>query len=242
MIVNGLNEYVSEMSEETKDIRNDEIGDSAPRPAAKARPKQTSMPIPSFPRVTTISHAKMDRCRTRRVRPKLFWSFEEDGQIASTWSFCTSRRRRSSWIKNFGADVGLKIRVFSALINSNMAELFAKVRWSQKKISVVSGYLLCWDHFIPSNNSRPFWCKTNWFNIPGQRVVTERLRRLHLPRRTFPRHAYHHPIRIDSGWERYMKGIQKVFFTAVNPMSITSTPAEGLRLDEAQNCSLPTKL
>ena len=52
MIVNGLNKYVTEMSKEVQENRNDEIGDSAGRFAAKARPKQTSMPMPSFPRVT----------------------------------------------------------------------------------------------------------------------------------------------------------------------------------------------
>ena len=51
MIVNGLNKDVTEMSEETQEHRNDEIGDSAVRPAEKVRPKQT-MPMPSFPRVT----------------------------------------------------------------------------------------------------------------------------------------------------------------------------------------------
>ena len=50
--MNGINKYVTEMSEETQENRNDEVGDSAWRLAAKARPKQTSMPMPSFPRVT----------------------------------------------------------------------------------------------------------------------------------------------------------------------------------------------
>ena len=48
MIVNGLNKYVTEMSEETQENHNDENGDGAGRPAAKARPKQTSMPMQSF--------------------------------------------------------------------------------------------------------------------------------------------------------------------------------------------------
>ena len=62
MIVNGLNTYVTEMWEETQENRDDEIGDSAGRLAAKARPKHTTMPMPSFPEShDTISHAKMDR-------------------------------------------------------------------------------------------------------------------------------------------------------------------------------------
>ena len=53
--------------------------------------------------------------RTRRVRPKLFGSFEEDDQIASTWSLCTSKRRWSSWLQNLGTDVSFRICVFSAI-------------------------------------------------------------------------------------------------------------------------------
>ena len=58
MIVNGLNTYVTEMSEETQENRDDEIGDSAGRLAAKARPKHTSMPMPSFPRGTIPFHIR----------------------------------------------------------------------------------------------------------------------------------------------------------------------------------------
>ena len=124
------------------------------------------------------------------------------------------RRKRSSWIQNFGTDVFLKIRVFSSFVNSNMAELFAKRRWSQEEISVLLRSLL-----KTSRNSRTFWRKSNSSSIARQRVVTERLRRVHLPRWKFPRHALHHPIRIDSGWKKEIKkGRQTVFFTAVNPM------------------------
>ena len=129
LIVNGLNTHVTEMSEETQENRNDEIGDSAGRPAAEVRLKETSMP--------------MDRRRTRRVRPKFFWSFEENDQIASTWSFCTTRRRRSSWSQNFGTGVCLKIRVFSAW-SIRTSESFAKRGWSQEEMPVLSGSLLCW--------------------------------------------------------------------------------------------------
>ena len=56
MIENGLNKHVTEMSEEIQKNRNDEIGASAVRLAAKARPKQTSMPRSSSPRVTIPFH------------------------------------------------------------------------------------------------------------------------------------------------------------------------------------------
>ena len=58
MIVNGLNKYETEMSEEIQENRNDEIGDSAGRFAAKARPKHASIPTPSFPRATIPFHMR----------------------------------------------------------------------------------------------------------------------------------------------------------------------------------------
>ena len=90
-----------------------------------------------------IPHAWMDWRRTRRVRPTLFWSFEKYDQIASTWSFYPSIRWLNSWLQNSGTDVCITSRVFSALVNSNMAELFAKRRWSQDEISVLPGSSLC---------------------------------------------------------------------------------------------------
>ena len=59
MIVNGLNKYVTEMSEELQENRNDEIGDGAGRPAAKARPKTNINADPIFSEShDTISHAQ----------------------------------------------------------------------------------------------------------------------------------------------------------------------------------------
>ena len=72
VIGNELNKYVTEMSDEMQENRNDEIAANAERTAAKARPKQTLLPMSSFPRDDTISHAWMDRRRTGRARPKLF--------------------------------------------------------------------------------------------------------------------------------------------------------------------------
>ena len=48
----AVNKYVTERSEETHENRNDEIGDRVGRPGAKARPQETSVPMPSFPRVS----------------------------------------------------------------------------------------------------------------------------------------------------------------------------------------------
>ena len=152
------------------------------------------------------------------------------------------RRRRSSWIQNFGTDVCLKIRVFSSLVNSNMAELFARRRWSPEEISVPLGSLFCRDYSIPPSNSKPFWRKTNSSSIARQRVITERLRRVHLPRWKFPRHVLHSSI---PDWFRVEKKDQDrqtdgILHSRESP-AYTSTQAKGLRRDEAQNCSVQTK-
>ena len=82
--------------------------------------------------------AWVDRRRTSRVRQKLFRSVKKDGQIASTWSNSTSRRRRSSRIQNLRVNVSFRIYVFSALVNSDMAELLAKKKWCKRRdISIV---------------------------------------------------------------------------------------------------------
>ena len=164
----------------------------------------------------TTSHAKMDRRRTRRVRPKFFWSFEENDQIASSWSFCTARRRRSSRIQNLDTDVSFRIYV-SALVKSNMAELFAKRRCSQEEISVLLGSLLCWDHLISSSKSRPL-CWREQINPALQDNAL-------LPS-DFGEYIHHvgsshdmHSI-IQSGLIPRGKDRQTVFSTAVIPMSI----------------------
>ena len=58
MIGNGLNRYVTEMSEEMQEKRNDEIGASVGRPASKARPKRTSLPRSSSPTRTIPLHMR----------------------------------------------------------------------------------------------------------------------------------------------------------------------------------------
>ena len=59
MIGNGLNKYVTEMPEEKQEHRNDEIGaQCGERAAAKARPKQTSLPMSSSPKVKIPLHMR----------------------------------------------------------------------------------------------------------------------------------------------------------------------------------------
>ena len=59
MIVNGTNKYVTEMTEETEEDHIDHIGDSYRENfLPEARPKQTSMPTASSPKVTLPYHQR----------------------------------------------------------------------------------------------------------------------------------------------------------------------------------------
>ena len=51
MIVNGIDKYVTETTEETQDDHIDYIGECTGKIVAKARPKQTSIPTPYRQRV-----------------------------------------------------------------------------------------------------------------------------------------------------------------------------------------------
>ena len=136
------NKCVTEMTEETQEDHIDHIGDRKGKLVAKARPKQTSIPTTSSPTVTL----PCDQREWIDVEPgpmrQEFEVSKKDDQVASTRSFCTPRRR-SSRIQNLGTDVSFRIYVFSAVVNSNMAEPIAKMRRSQEEISVLCGSMLC---------------------------------------------------------------------------------------------------
>ena len=93
--------------------------------------------------ITSVSGSTSNQVSTT----KLFRSVKEGDQIASTRSFSTSRRRRSSRIQNLGTDVSFRIYVFSELVNSNMAELLAK-----KEEVLRRDFSIVWIHtlLIPS--------------------------------------------------------------------------------------------
>ena len=190
----------------------------------------------------TISPGWLDWRRTRSVRQELFRSVKEDDQIASTRSFSTSRRRRSSRIQNLGTDVSFRIYVFSELVYSNMAELLAKRRRSWEEMSVLCGSILCWYHPVHSSTSRPLWRKTHWSYIAGQRVVTERLCRAHLPRLKLPRCAPDHSIRINSELQRRQERETCGVLYGPEPNVHRPPSRKGLRRDEAQDCSVQTQL
>ena len=145
-------------------------------------------------------------------------TLQKNEHIASIWSFSLSRRRWSSWIQNAVPDVCLIIRVFTALVNSHMASLFCKDDKVPRRDSSIA-----WISTQPILSStfeqfQPIWTKSNWSSIARQHDVIKRLRRVHLPRWKFPRHAFHHLVRIDSWWKDAKKRETQVFFTAVNLM------------------------
>ena len=57
-----------------------------------------------------------------------------------------------------------------------------------------------------------------------------------------PRHAFHHPIRIDSGQKRCQESEADVFLHSRESHVHTSAQAAGLRRHETQSCGLQTKL
>ena len=85
MTVNGINKYVTEMTEETQDDHIDYIGDCTGKLVAKTRPKQTSIPTTSSATTTLPCHLRV----WIDVEPALydkscFRGVKKDDQIAST--------------------------------------------------------------------------------------------------------------------------------------------------------------
>ena len=122
---------------------------------------------------------------------------EKDDQIASTRFFSTSTRRRSSRIQNLGTDVSFRIDVFSVLVNSHMAELFAKGGGPTKR------FQYCVDQTLGR--------KTHHFYSARQRV-----------NHVGSSHDMFSIIQsgLFLGGKDVKKGRHAVFFTPVNPMYI----------------------
>ena len=77
--------------------------------------------------------------------------------------------------------------------------------------------------------------------LPRQRVVTERLRRAHLSRWKLTRHALDHSILVGSGWqERQERDTCGVLYGRESNVH-RSLSREGLRRDEAQDCSVQSQ-
>ena len=95
-----------------------------------------------------------------------------------------------------------------------------------------------------SEHSVEVWVllKTHHSNIAGERDVTQRLRRVHLPRRKFSRLTLHHSIRIDSRWKRCQKRETDSILHSRESHIRTSSQAAGVRRDETRSCELHAKL
>ena len=221
LIVNGINKYVTEMTQETQENHIGDIGDSTGKLVAKARPK-TNISADDFSSNghVTIPPGWLDWRRSRSVRQELFRSVKEDDQIASTRSFSTSRRRRSSRIQNLGTDVSCRTYVFSVLVYSNMAELLAKRGGLEKRCQ------FCVD---PYSADTILYFRAIQGRSGGKHINLTLQDNLLLPS-DFASTSHHvwnfhdtHPI-IQSGLipsgKDVKKGRHAVFFTAVNPTFI----------------------
>ena len=90
------------MTEETQEDHINHIGDCTGKLVAKERPKQTSTNPTSFSLTATLPRHLRDRIDVEPSQSdkRCFEVSKKDDQIASTRSFSTSRRRRSSRIQN----------------------------------------------------------------------------------------------------------------------------------------------
>ena len=97
VIVNGINEYVTEMTEETQDDHIDYIRERTGILVAKATPKQISIPTTSASPTALPYHLRVEiDVEPGQYDKSCFEVSKKDDQIASTRQFSTSRRRRSS--------------------------------------------------------------------------------------------------------------------------------------------------
>ena len=197
--------------------------------------KQTSTPT-----TTSMTTLPYDRRDWIDVEPGPF--DKSCSEVSKKMIRLLRQRRRNSRIQNLGTDVSFRIYVFSALVNSSMAELLAKRRRTKEEISALCGSIPCSYHPILSSGSRPLWRKTHQSNIARQRVTTGRLRRAHLPRWKLQRYALDHLIWIDSGWQtRQDLETCGVLYGRESNVH-RSLSRKGLRRDTAQNCSVQKQM
>ena len=120
VIVNGISEYVTEMTEETQDDHIDYIGECTGKFVAKSK-TEANFNDDDSPPTTTLPyqlHVWTDVEPGPYDKSCFEVSKKRDDHIASTQSFSTPRRRRSSRIQNLGTDVSFRIYVFSVLVRS----------------------------------------------------------------------------------------------------------------------------
>ena len=164
--------------------------------------------------VCSIPWTKVDRHRPRNIQQQLSGGIEIDCQIAMTWRFNVSRRRRISEIRRPGINVLIEKWGYLALVNSDKDKLLAKRR------SKTTTPVLLEPCLTSSSNSRPFWRRSCWSYIARQRTVAKWLHRSHPSRWELSR-----PDTPSSslGWFREVSlrnDRHAVFVRAVNPMRV----------------------
>ena len=204
-IVNGINKYVSETSEEILVASVENRGTGQPVANAKLlRPKLTLTLSP-------VSIPYRERKWSRKIHSRLFWCVKINDQIVATWWYSSSRRWWSSKIWRLGRNVQGKVCWYFAMVNCSL-DNFLGIGRTEEKVSVLLETELFRTFHVLLSNPGTFRRFSRWSYIARHCTVAGWLRRVHLPHRERSRHALHHPGRIVK------RDRQSVFFTAVNPM------------------------
>ena len=126
-IVNGINKYVTETSEEIPVASVENRGTGKPVAKAKPRPKPTLINIVSS--VYSLSWTKMDRVWSRKIQSMLLWSVKIHDQIVATWWW-------SCKIWRLGRRVQGKVWWYFAMANWSL-DNFLGERRTEEKVSVL---------------------------------------------------------------------------------------------------------
>ena len=180
-IVNGINKYAKETSEE---IHVASVGErSTGKPVAKLWPRQTSnLTLSLVSGKFEKSCLEVSKLMIRLLRHDDSICREESGAVR--FEDLTSIFRSRKW-------------VYLALANSDMDKLLAKRRRFKEKVPVLLESQFTWTFSIPSSNSRPFWRRSCWSRTARQRTVARWLHRAHLSRWELSRLTLHHPVWVD---------------------------------------------
>ena len=208
MIVNGTNKYVTEMTVETQDDHIDALENVQGNLQSKTETNISTDVFFNDYVGSTLSHDRLTR-----VVAKCQDCFDTILQYLEKKSLQSNSK---SWHRCFVQN----LRVLSI---GQFEHGWISCR---KEEGLRRDFSVMWIHSMlissyTSSNSRSLWRKTHQSNIARQRVVTERLRRAHLPRWKLPRYVLVHP---NLDWFRVPKDVKKgrhaVFFTAVDPIFI----------------------
>ena len=138
----------------------------------------------------------MDRhWNTTIKRSKVFRSVKSNHSIIATWSISSSRKRRSDPLQwHHWRMQEEEVRRRFAVLTWRMDVKTGKGRRSEEKIPI-----LCESKFtpsipVPSSNSRTFSRRCYWSCTARQCTVTERIYRVHLPRREREWMEFHEKI------------------------------------------------